>query len=497
MSFFRRAEDGGRSAHGDPRSWDGREAASRSAGEREPSPDAGQTPPDYQAFGGVVEESQKSSEELLSGLGFLQNRVSALLGAHGDALRELGSLRTEQARVASLLEYESTARRRLDGENSRNAAENRDLRVENAQLRVESESGREALIKLQAVHEVNARELSLIQGRLRDAERELEERVLQYDETASLLRRAHQDIEVRNREFASLREKFDTEKTAHVLLIETSRREVESMTRDITRLNEEKSQLKIGLAHQENLARNYLAELNGVRQELSISVEMNKRLQSELENHQSATAVEMSQLVTRHEAINSKSELVEKLLMTARGRSKMSEDELLLVRSELKQVKNELASTSQRSERLAQELANARAAGAETEAMRRELSMQCSELTNRLRDSDVTRGKRDRDAEMMKRDGDQRAQADREEIRQLRASAEVAKAEIVQLRSEVAILGGQLDVARSERIGAMAYSPRMPHVEDEPWLAAPEFAAPRPIIEISEKSLRASSLPDA
>ncbi|MBC7151512.1 MAG: hypothetical protein H5U22_19180 [Rhizobium sp.] len=495
MSFFRRTEDQGRSETGT------RQAASPANGI---PPSASATTPaqprgefgECHAFGSVVEESHLSSEQLLSGFGFLQERVSSLLTAHGDALAELGALRTERARIASLLDYESNARKRLDADSVRLAAECKELKAENTQLRADAEDSREKLARLEALYEANAHDLAVVEVRLRDVTRELDERISQYDETAALLKRAHHDLEQRNRDFAVMREKYETERTQHQVLSETTRREADAQAREIARLTEEKGQLKNGLAHHENLSRNLVGEVTTLKQELSFTEEKLKRLQSDLDTKQSAMSVEMSQLSTRHEAISSKAELVEKLLVTARGRVKLVEDELQATRSEMKQTKAELATTTLRADRLAQELGEARASHSENESVRRDLSLQVSELTMRLRDAENMRGKRDRDAETMKRDFDQRNRADLEEIRQYRSSAEVAKAEIRQLRSEIAILTGQLDVARTDRQAAPAVA--MPAASLGPlesWSLPIEAPVTKPIIEISEKSLRGSPPP--
>ncbi len=493
MSFFRRTDEQGKTGTALSSSPEDRGfgAASLRLSPSQPKRDLGEC----QAFGAVIEENQLSSEELLSGIGFVQERVSSLLGAHGEALSELGNLRTEQARIVSLLEYESNARRKLDAEASRSAAECKELKADNAQLRLETEETREKLIKLQALHEVNAQELQIIQSRLRDTGRELEERIAQYDETAALLKRAHQDLDLRNREFAEMREKYETERTSHHVLSETSKRESDAQAREIARLNEERVQLKNSLEHHETMARNLLNEVTALRQELSFAEEKVKRLQSEIDNQQSATAIEMSRLATKHEAINSKAELVEKLLVTARSRSKMAEDELQAVRGELKQAKAELTTADLRAERLAQELAAARAGNSENEAARRELSLQVSELTMRMRDLENLRSKRERDNETMRRDLDQRAHADSEEIRQLRSSAEVTKAEIRQLKSEIAILTGQLEVARNDRNApAPAANAARDSLETRQLTAG--APGPKPIIEISEKSLRSPPVAD-
>lgn len=490
MSFFRRTDEqykvsaGAGPSAGRPV---GAATSSSSVMSQQPRGELG----DCEAFGSVVEESHLSSEQLLSGLGFLHERVSSLLTSHGDALAELGTLRTERARIATLLDYESNARRKLDAETARLAGENKELKAENTQLRSDAEDAREKLVRLEALYEANAHDLAVVEARLRDAARELDERIGQYDETAALLKRAHHDLEQRNRDFAAMREKYETERTQHQVLIETSRRESDAQAREIERLAEDKRQLKAGLVHQENLSRNLVGEVTTLKQELNFTEEKLKRLQSELDTKQSAMTVEMSQLVTRNEAVSSKAELVEKLLVTARGRVKLVEDELQATRSELKQVKAEFATSSLRADRLAQELADARSTHSDNESQRRDLSLQVSELTMRLRDSENIRGKRDRDTETLKRDFDQRSHADQEEIRQYRSSAEVAKAEIRQLRNEIAILTGQLEVARNDR-QAQPAAP-MPAASLGPlenWSLPTEPAAPKPIIEISEKSLR-------
>lgn len=487
MSFFRRTDEQMRSGNsGIPRAPQMRSDLNES-----------------QAFGSVVEESHLSSEDLISGLGYLQDRVSSLLGAHGEALNELTTLRAERARIASLLEYESSVRRKLDSESLRIAAENKDLKADNFQLRAETEESREKLIKLQALFDANAQDLQVIQGRLRDVGRELDERIDQYDETAAMLKRAHQDLDQRNREYAAMRERYENEKTTHQVFSETSRREAEAQTREIARLNEEKKQLKNALSHHENQARTLASEVTGLKQELSFAEEKLKRLQSELDNQQTATSIEMSQLQTKNEAINSKVDLVEKLLVTARGRSKLAEDELQAVRAELKQTKAEFSTVALRADRLAQELNSARSGNSDTEAQRRELQMQVNELTMRLRDSENLRLKRERDTESMKHDFDQRGYADQEEIRQLRTSAEVAKAENQQLRTELAILTGQLEFQRNDRMDRSASAPA-PSAEfsassstgtmsSAPVASRPagnEMSAQKPIIDISEKSLR-------
>lgn len=486
MSFFRRGDEPARTTAGGASIGDGQSGAASYSPALQGRSEIGD-----QTFGSVIEESHLSSEELLSGFGFLQERVSSLLGAHGEALNELAALRAERARIASLLDYESTARRRLDGESQRALAEAKELRAENVQLRAETEESREKLIKLQALYDANAQDLDIVQRRLHDVGRELDERIVQYDETAALLRRAHQDLDQRSRDLAMMREKYETERTQHQVLLETSRREADAQAREIARLTEERGRLKSGLEHQETISRNLLGEVTALKQEESFNQEKLKRLQSELDNQQSAMAVEMSQLSTRHEAISSKAELVEKLLVTARGRVKLVEDEMQGMRTELKQTKAELSTTTLRADRLAQELATARASTSENEAGRREMSLQIAEMTMRLRDAENARNKRDRDAETMKRDFDQRSFADQEEIRQLRSSAEVTKAEIRQLRSEIAILTGQLEFARNDRQqGAQASSLPTAASGVDSWVPAPEQAPAKPIIEISEKSLR-------
>ena len=487
MSFFRRAEDGGKSL-----STTGYRPASitdqRPAAEeplRYAIPDVN----DFAAFGSALEENQRTSEDLLSSLTSLQERVSSLLGTHSQSLNETGALRAECARISSLLDYESHARQKADQDNLRLTAENKAFYADNAQLRSEIDAFRDELTKLQSVHQVTREEFTIIENRLLDAERELTDRAIQFDEASTLLKRAQTELDQRSRELSATREKLDNETTAHQLLIETSRRENGTQAREMARLNEERSHLKSSLIEQEAQVRNLQMAVASLKQDLALFEERHKRLEVEHETLQASSALEIAHLTTKHEAIGSKAELVEKLLVTANGRNKMTDEELQAARADLKRVKSELVTALSRSERLAEELQRARTTGAESESARRELATQTNELTLKLREAESLRVRRDRDADALRRDIDTRMDSDRYEIGQLRTSLEIAKSEIRQLRAERAILTGQLEVARSERPGVVVPTAALEE-RDEVRMPAAGFT---PMIDISEKSLRAPS----
>ncbi|MBB3397136.1 MULTISPECIES: hypothetical protein [unclassified Rhizobium] len=176
---------------------------------------------DFAAFGSALEENQRTSEDLLSSLSSLQERVSSLLGTHSQSLNEAGALRAECARISSLLDCESNARRKADQDNVRLTAENKDFRADNTQLRSEIEAFRDELTKRQGIHQVTREEFTIIENRLLDAERELTDRAIQFDEASTLLKRAQTELDQRSRELSATREKLDNEATAHQLLIET------------------------------------------------------------------------------------------------------------------------------------------------------------------------------------------------------------------------------------------------------------------------------------
>ncbi|WP_018859487.1 hypothetical protein [Rhizobium sp. 42MFCr.1] len=487
MSFFRRAEDGGKSL-----STTGYRPASitdqRPAAEeplRYAIPDVN----DFAAFGSALEENQRTSEDLLSSLTSLQERVSSLLGTHSQSLNETGALRAECARISSLLDYESHARQKADQDNLRLTAENKAFYADNAQLRSGIDAFRDELTKLQSVHQVTREEFTIIENRLLDAERELTDRAIQFDEASTLLKRAQTELDQRSRELSATREKLDNETMAHQLLIETSRRENGTQAREMARLNEERSHLKSRLIEQEAQVRNLQMAVASLKQDLALFEERHKRLEVEHETLQASSALEIAHLTTKHEAIGSKAELVEKLLVTANGRNKMTDEELQAARADLKRVKSELVTALSRSERLAEELQRARTTGAESESARRELATQTNELTLKLREAESLRVRRDRDADALRRDIDTRMDSDRYEIGQLRTSLEIAKSEIRQLRAERAILTGQLEVARSERPGVVVPTAALEE-RDEVRMPAAGFT---PMIDISEKSLRAPS----
>lgn len=488
MSFFRRGEEPGKT---DIRST-GQAYRPVSITEQPMAPQPAAPQPyqmpeidDFQAFGSVLEENQRNSKELVAGLSALQDRVSALIGAHDQSLNDTGRLQAECARISSLLDYESSARRKADADNARLASENKDIRTANGQYRIEIEAVRDELTKLQNVHGVTCEEFSIIESRLIDAERELAARAMQYDEATTLLKRAQQDLDSRSRELSATRDKLDSETTALQLLTETSRRESASQARDIARLTEERGHLKAGLMEQEGLVSNLQTAIAKLKQELSLVEERHKRAEVELHTITTSSALEIAHLTTKSDAVGSKAELVEKLLITANGRNKMTDEELQSARGEMKRLKSELAATISRAERVEDELRRTRVTGTENETARRELSAYNNELTAKLREAETLRTRRDREADAMKRDLDTRMDSDRHEIGQLRTSLEIAKSEIRQLRAERAILNGQLEVARGDR-------PSAPVMEEAEELRMPA-ATYSPLIDISEKSLRSAA----
>ncbi len=447
---------------------------------------------DFQAFGTAIEENKQSSEELLVSLTSLQERVSSLLGAHSQSLNETGALRAECSRLGSLLDYESNARRKADQENQRLTAENKELKLDNSQLRVEAGTYREELVKLQGVHELTREEFTVVEARLIDAEREIRERALQFDEISSQLRRTQQDHDARGRELASTREKLELETTAHQLLVESSRRENSIQLREIARLNEERSHLKTSLSEHEALTRSLQSSVSNLKQDLVASEERYRRLEAEFETLETSSTLEIANLRTKQEAIASKSELVEKLLSTANSRNKMTDEELQSTRTELKRTKGELATALARLERMTDELNRVRLNGTESEAARRELAAHSNDLVMKLREAESQRSKRDREIEAFKNDLDTRLDTDRYEISQLRTSLEIAKSEIRQLRAERAILNGQLEVARGERPSVTeAALPEEEPLKEEVRMPAATFA---PMIDISSKSLRGNGM---
>ncbi|WP_245267848.1 hypothetical protein [Rhizobium sp. 2MFCol3.1] len=488
MSFFRRAEDG-RLLPAAGQQQQASIADSRPNTVERPGyamPDVR----DLSAFGSAIEDNQRNSDELLSSLTSLQTRVATLIGTHSQSLSETGALRAECARIASLLNYESSAREKADHDNARLTGENKTFRNDNAQLRSESATLREELTTLQGLHEIALEEFTIIETRLLDAERELNDRTIQFDEASTLLKRAQQELEQRSRELAATKARLDNETTAHELLIETSRRDNGVHSREMARLTEERGHLKRSLTEQEALVRNLQAASSGMKQELSLIEERHKRLEVEFETLQSSSALEIAHLTTRHDAIGSKAELVEKLLVTANGRNRMTDEELQAARNETKRVKSELATALSHAERLDEELQRARATGSESETARRELAGENNELTMKLREIDSLRIRRDRDADALRRDMDTRIDSDRHEISQLRTSLEIAKSEIRQLRAERAIMNGQLEAARSERGGAIAIDARDDKTSEvrmnEIRMPAATYS---PLIDISETSL--------
>jgi chromosome segregation ATPase len=446
----------------------------------------------YEALGTAMEFHKQSSNQLLSGIAQVQSGMGHLIGEHERSLQELGRLSAEQSRMEEQLHHEMQLRSRLEGENAHLAAENRDHLSEIAQIRIEAVTYREEFTKLQAVHKVVSDERAIYQSRLTDAEGELRAQVKQYEEASALMTRAQQELDSRSRELARVREKLDTETTAHQLLAETAQRDKTQSVRELARLCDERSQLKASLADQESATRSLQISLGNSRQELAAQEDRYKRLEGEFENLQAASALERAQMSSRHEAMNSKVILAEKLLATANGRNRVTDDELHETKAELKRLKTDHATLSSRSERANEELTRIRALAAESEAARRDLSAQNNALTVRLRDAEETRARREREADILKRDMQAQAESDRFEIGQLRADLDLALAESRQFKTDNAILTGQLEAARHERARATTSAP-MPTIpaEEREWDARPATALP--IIDLSETALKTPS----
>lgn len=441
------------------------------------------TPADYEALGGAMERHEQSSVLLMTGVSSVQNSLATLIEDHGRILQEVGKLRTDSARLAALLAREQGSRGRLEDEVRRLAEEGREASSENARLKTELDVFRQEFTKLQAIHQVVSDESTIFETRLQDTEVELRAQIRQYNEAVTLMRRAQQELDMRSRELAAVREKLDTETTAHGLLVETSRRDAASQAQEIARLSEERTQLKLAMNEQDELMRGLHVTIANLRNELASVEERHKRLGVELENLQSSSAMEIAQLSSRHGAVNSRAVLAEKLLATAQGRNRVTDDELHVAKAELKRLKTDFATVNSRNERANEEMARTRSISAENELVRRELSAQVNEMTARLRDSEETRARYEREAETVKRDLESRVDSDRLEISHLRSSLELARTEARQLKTEHAILIGQLDAARNERSRQVDM---MPLAE-----TAARFGTQQPIIDISEAALRA------
>lgn len=491
MSFFRRGDDkiGARTSY-DSRSVVAEPRAFASAGEntaRGGAPDISE----YEALGTAMEVHKQSSGQLLSSLSSLQSGMSSLIEDHGQTLQEIGELRADQSRLEAILQQESAGRAKVEEDNSHLVAENRDMASELAQLRIEADTFRQEFVKLQALHQVVSEERMIYEARLFDAEDELRSQIKQYDEASLLMTRAQQELDSRSRELAMVREKLENETTAHQLLAESAQREASTLTRELSRITDERNHLKIGLGEHEAMVRSLQISVGNARQELSAHDDRYKRLETEFENLQSSSALERAQMASRHEAMNSKVMLAEKLLATANGRNRVTDDELHEAKAELKRLKTDYATLTSRSERTNEELARARAIGSESEAARRELAGQSNNMTARLRDAEETRARREREIEIFKRDMDARAESDRFEIGQLRTSLDIASTEARQLKTDNAILTGQLEAARHDR-SRNAGSHVTEVVAEEPeWAGSP--AAVLPIIEISEAALLGKS----
>lgn len=482
MGFFRKPEDGYRNNT----SYIMQPAASADTG-------TSGSMADNKVFGASAEESQRLSRDLVGGLDTMREQLSGLLMAHEQRLSELGVLRTEHARLTSLLEYETATRTRLDADKTRLSSENKVFRAENMQLHADMDKVQEEITRLQAVYSVARDELAIAQARLRDTERELADKAGLYEETSAIFKRTQQELDTRSREVAALREKLDLEKTAHQILAETSSREATALDKEVDRLNDERSQLKSTLSEQVTLVRSQQSTIVNLQHDVASAEERASRMEAELDSLKTTSALEAAQLSAKCEAANSKAELVEKILATARSRNKTSEEEVQTNRSDIKQLRSELSTANARLERAEAELGRARADAAAAGEFRRSISIEHGDLSNRLKETETQRDKALREAESNRREFVENAMLDREEIAQLRTSLEIARSEIRQMQAERSILAGQLEMARAGHPKMPEATPFGDYVSSIAETVSEMQAKTRPIYDISEKSLRNTS----
>lgn len=415
---------------------------------------------DNKAFGAATETSHRASEDLLSHVEAVSSHIANLVVSHNEAMTELGNLRVERARLSSLLDDETSVRRRLETLTARQETENTDLKASVVRLTADLEKTGTALAELQGIHATQSEQSAALRQRLQTSEAELEESAEQIDHARHALAQARDEIKSRGNDLASVSAALDNERAVRTLETEAARRENAALGRELARLADERTQLNKDRDRRQSEAEAHASHAVRLTQELSGLEARYRETREELETLRANSEMEISHLNARIDSVTSKSELMEKLLATARDRNATTDSELQTIRGELRAAKTELAGALARAERLTDDLARSRTTATESEAGRRTLAARLEETAARLREIESTCGALEREISALRREHETRISADRTEIEHLCGSLDVARSEIEQIRTENALLTGQIEAARAERRPVNAGLPR-------------------------------------
>lgn len=414
------------------------------------------------AFGAYVEKNQQFSQDLLIQIRDINESAATLVNSHSEALTDLGQLRVEHARVNSLLEDEAVSRRKFETMATQLGAENRDIYTQLIQNRSDLEAKTSDLVQMRTLYESEAERYQSADARLRSAEGELGEQVSLLEQVQADLWLMQNELDARSSELLNTREALDQERDARTLEAQTASNQIDSLSRENGALVSANTQLRTDLEESRTLVANQTSALETLKLEVAEHGPRFRKTREELDALRSDSALEISQLSTRLEAITSKSSLLERLLETAHTRNTAVEEELQTARNESRRAKTDVANANARSNRLNEALEKLRVTSAQSEAARRTLALQLDDAVTKLNNGVNVQAALERDLDVVRREQGVRTEADQREIDFLNSNLEIARADIRQLKTESAQLKGQLDVARSDKGRLVSASAQQP-----------------------------------
>jgi len=408
------------------------------------------------ALGGLMVESEISSEHLLGLVGELPSLVRTLSEAHAAALLELSKLHSLHAGVSAHLDEKSRSNRSLAKANGELVSALRETRERADSLKIE-------LGVVRAEHSALGMRFQTVEGeraallqRVDELETTVRDYKSQLEWSNALQRKLEKDLKAEQDQLALTREALEAERTARAQDASSSAQEISSLRKDGDDANAQSAVLRTKVAElSENLQDSTAAG--------QASEERRRLLESEVRRIHATHATllqryealeedgrrQIREMDVKNEAVNSRCAFLEQLLASAREQSRTVATELRNANDDIRTMRLGNETLRKEIDRLSDELANIRSSVAEKDETVQALSQSSDDLVLRFREAQEARLDAERRAEAAANELTDATVIAQREIEDLRLRYEAAGGEVSRLRAERALLAGQLEVSRS------------------------------------------------
>ena len=435
------------------------------------SSDAPSTPPsldtadlfpgrsDPKVLGAMMAEAEISSEQLLTVVEELPAKIRALSEANSASLRELSVLQSLHAGVAGQLEETSRANRALSKANANLASELREIVERADSLHIELGATRAEHQDLGVRMQTTESERAALSQRVSELEALLRRFKHQLEAATALQTRSSEDFKESERQLMLVREALQRETDLRVRNSDAADKELARLTKD---LDEERAQISTlrtsGARLEEELREATVSVQAGEERRALLEAELRRIHEAHATLLQRYEALEedslrqINTLDAKREALSSKCVLLEQLLHTAREQSHSISTELVSANTENRALRFENQQLVKEIDRLSAELTDVRIGAGEKDTAARALSKSNDSLLLQLREAQSARGEAERRAAAAVEELVDATAISQRELEDLQQKFELASGELNRLKLERALLIGQLEVARKDKI---------------------------------------------